>query len=179
MNHACRAQEEIHERSHQCRIDRWFVDERFREDSEAGGLKMRPSANLEKPMSDLAVTKSDYDDVRMHTTRRKILRRLLALGLPVASFIVGYYSTMGRFPEGWTYPFIGGASVSVPFGYRRRLTIIGTAIASVAALLIGAYLGQAYANGVTVSPRYCVFYRSSVLEGLRKSQQAGGLKNAR
>lgn len=115
-------------------------------------------------MSDLAVTKSDYDDVRMRTRRRKILRRLLALGLPVASFIVGYYSTMGRFPEGWTYPFIGGATTTVPFGYRGRLTYIGTAIASVAALLIGAYLGQAYANEVTVSPRYCVFYRLSVFE---------------
>jgi len=121
---------------------------------------MRPSVNLDRPMGDLAVTKSDYDDIRRRSMRRKILMRLLALGLPAASFIVGYFSTIGRYPPPeLQYPlFIGGAATSVPFGYRRRLTFIGIAIVSIAVFLIGVYLGQAHPTGGEAT-RYSVFGR--------------------
>jgi len=119
---------------------------------------MHPRVNLDRPMGDLAVTKSDYDDIRRRSMKRKILMRLLTLGLPAASFIVGYFSTIGRYsPVNSGYPlFIIGATTSVPFGYRRRLTFIGIAIVSVAVFLIGVYLGQAHPVGGG-GTRYSVF----------------------
>lgn len=118
---------------------------------------MRPSVNLDRPMNELAVTKSDYSDIRRRSMKRKILMRLLALGLPAASFIVGYSSTIGNnSPEGSGYPIQGAAMTSAPFAYRRGLTIIGVVIVSIAVFLIGIYLGQAHPTG-GVSTRYSVF----------------------
>jgi hypothetical protein len=117
---------------------------------------MRPSVNLDRPMGDLAVTKSDYDDIRRRSMKRKILMRLLALGLPAASFIAGYYSTIGHYHND-SYPISGAATILAPFGYRRRLTFIGIAIVSITVFLIGVYLGQAYPVGGLGSSRYSVF----------------------
>jgi hypothetical protein len=122
---------------------------------------MHPRVTLDRPMSDLAVTQSDYIDIRRRSMRNRILMRLLALGLPAASFTIGYFYSLGRnHPVISGYPlFIGGAAVSAPFGYRRRLTFIGVAIVSIAVFLMGVYLGQSRPPNEGNVTLYSVFRR--------------------